>query len=320
MIDMSSIAVTLDDIRATAARVAPFVLRTPMVRLGFDGPWLKAETLQASGAFKLRGAFAVMTGLSEAERRRGVVAHSSGNHAMAVAYAAKALGVPATIVMPSDAPRAKIDAVERLQARLELVGPASDERAQRADRIVEEQGLVPVPPYDDLRIITATAGIALEIIEQQPDLDVVYAPVSGGGLIAGLALGFHLAGSPTRVIGVEPEVAADGLASLKAGRLVSLSGEQMARTAADGLRVQQLGALNWQVVQALLAEIVTVSEAEIRATMATIAMQSRLVAEPSGAVAPAAALRIGGGARTAAILSGGNLDAEVLRSALAAAT
>lgn len=312
-------------IRAAAERIEPYVLRTPLVPFGGTGVLLKTENLQPSGAFKLRGAFNTLLQLPEAARRRGVVAHSSGNHAVAVAFAAQKLGIPATIVMPRDAPRVKLDWTRALGAKVDLVGPASSERARRAAELAERDGLAPVSPYDADTIIEATASITDEIVA---DLDAraytgsvdLYVPVSGGGLIAGMALAASQTGRDIRVVGVEPEAAADALASLRAGERVELPAAQMATTLADGLRVAVLGERTWPYVRDCVAEIVTVSESEIRTFMARIVVEMRLVAEPSGAVAPAAAV-LGRGARAdalrVAVVSGGNVDPALLRSVLA---
>jgi len=318
------LAVTLADIEAARTRIQPYVMRTPLAPLTGADVLLKAESLQPSGAFKLRGAFNSLLQLSASARRRGVVAHSSGNHAIAVAMAARRLGVPATIVMPADAPAVKLEWTRALGARVEVVGAASRERAERAAMLSAEAGLELIEPYDSLAVIAATGTITLEILEQlggasEAPLEL-YVPVSGGGLIAGVAAAAKLAGSAVRVIGVEPELAADALASRRAGQRTALPAGQIARTLADGLRVQIVGQLTWPYLQAYVDEFVTVTEAEILATMRTIALQARLVAEPSGAVAPAAALAGRGGAgasRRIAILSGGNVDSDILQRALA---
>ncbi len=321
---MTTDRIDRERIRAAAARIAPFVLSTPLVPFGSSGVLLKAENLQPSGAFKLRGAFNTLLQLPEAARRRGVVAHSSGNHAVAVAFAAQKLGVPATIVMPEDAPRVKLDWTRALGATVDLVGPASSERARRAAELAQRDGLAPVQPYDAETIIEATASITNEIVA---DLDArahvgpvdLYVPVSGGGLIAGMALAASQAERDIRVVGVEPETAADALASLRAGERVELPAEQMATTLADGLRVAVLGERTWPYVRDCVAEIVTVSESEIRTFMARIVLATRMVAEPSGAVAPAAAA-LGRGAREnalrVAVVSGGNVDPTLLRAVL----
>ncbi|MBW8815848.1 MAG: threonine/serine dehydratase [Caulobacterales bacterium] len=312
--------VTLHHIRRAAERTRPYVRATPLVALVSSGLHLKAESLHPTGAFKLRGAFNAILSLSEAERGRGVVAHSSGNHAMAVAYAAARLGVKATIVMPNDAPALKIAGVQRWGADLVVVGPASDERADVADQLSRQHRYLPIPPYDAPQIVAATGVIGLEILRDLPGVETVFAPVSGGGLISGLALALKRVKPSVRVVGVEPEVAADAFESFRAGRLVALPAEQMAMTSADGLRVRQMGALNWAIARNHVDEIIVVSEAAIQRTIALIAGEARLVAEASGAVAAAGALA--SAARplgtSVAILSGGNIDPLLFAQAVAA--
>ena len=201
----------LDEIKAAAKRIAPYVIRTPLLQMQGSGLWLKPESLQPSGAFKLRGAFNAILALAQAERQRGIVAHSSGNHAMAVAYAARTLGVEATIVMPDNAPVSKRDGVLRYGGRVVEVGPDSDERIARAVELSARHGVAMIEPYDAREIVEATGTIALEILADRPATDALYVPVSGGGLIAGIALAAKLVSPAIRVVGVEPELAADAL-------------------------------------------------------------------------------------------------------------
>ena len=314
---MAGRLVEMREIRAARERIAPHVARTPLVSMASAGVVLKAESLQPSGSFKLRGAFHALLQLSDEQRARGVVAHSSGNHAIAVAMAAARLGVQATVVMPDDAPAVKRSWTAALGARVEIVGPASSERAERAAALAKERGLALVEPYDSHTVIAATGTIALEVLEDLPgaagDPPELYVPVSGGGLVAGIAAAAKLSDPRVRVIGVEPELAADALASRRAGERIALPAEQMARTLADGLRVQKVGERPWPHLVAYVDELVTVSEAEIREAMRRIAAEARLVAEPSGAVPVAAAIEGRGGrhrppASRVAVLSGGNVD------------
>lgn len=282
--------ISLDEIRAAVERLAPFVLRTPLRRLGAAGPWLKGEHLQPVGSFKLRGAVNTLLLLGDAARV-GVVAHSSGNHAIAVAHASALLGVPATVVMPSDAPAVKIERTRALGAVVELVGPSSAERAARAEQLATDRGQPLVEPYDSRAVLAATATIAVEVLEDLPEAQpVIYVPVSGGGLAGGIAAGAKALDPAVRIVAVEPEVAADYVASRAAGRPVALPAAQMARTAADGLRVQQVGELPWAHLAAFVDDAVTVSEAEIASTVARLAREARWVVEPSGAVAVAGAV------------------------------
>ncbi len=306
-------ALALSAVRAAAARIAPYVTRTPLVPLIPQGLRLKAESLQPVGAFKLRGAFNAVLSLSDDERARGVIAFSSGNHAQAVSYAAGQLGVKAVVVMPHDAPRAKLEGTRRWGAQVITVGGASAERAERAKALAAEHGYALIPPFDHFAIMQGAATVGLEIGEDAAELEAVYVPVSGGGLLSGVAATIKQLNPAVRVIGAEPELANDAYLSLAAGERVMLSAEQTARTAADGLRVQQLGERTWPVIRACVDEIITVSEAEIRAAMRAVAAGARLVAEPSGAVAMAAALKTGTDlTRSVAVLSGGNADLDVL--------
>jgi threonine dehydratase len=320
--------ITLDEVRAAFARIEAHVLRTPLMTLAGAGVMVKAESLQASGSFKLRGAYHQLLCLDAAAAARGVVAHSSGNHAIAVAMASKALSIPATIVMPVDAPDLKRRWTEGLGATVEIVGPASSERSARAAQLAADAGLTPVEPYDAMSTIAATGTIALEVHEQiiGDEPFELYVPISGGGLIAGVAAAAKLVademGRSVRVVGVEPDLAADALASRRAGRPVTLPAEDMGRTLADGLRVQTVGARPWPHLEAFVDEIVTVTEDELCDAMRRCASEARLVAEPSGAVPVAAALAGRGGAdlpagRRIAVLTGGNVDPALYARILA---
>ncbi|HEY2658748.1 MAG TPA: threonine/serine dehydratase [Caulobacteraceae bacterium] len=313
--------ISLKAIRAAATRIAPHVNATPLVRLIPIGLRLKAESLHPIGAFKLRGAFNAILSLTDAERARGVIAYSSGNHAQAVSYAAHRLGVRAVIVMPDNAPRAKLEGTRRWGAEVVIVGPASAERAARAQALQAAHGYILIPPFDARAIMEGTGTIGLEILGAAADVDTVFAPVSGGGLLGGLAAAVKQLNPAVRVIGVEPELADDAAQSLRAGRIVALSAQEVTRTIADGLRVQQLGDLTWPHIRSYVDEIITVSEAEIRSAMRAIAAGAKLVAEPSGAVAAAGALKRGGDlSRSVAVLSGGNVDLDILAEILGEAT
>jgi threonine dehydratase len=278
---------------------------------------LKAESLHQTGAFKLRGAFNSILSLGESERLRGIIAYSSGNHAQAVAYAANVLGVQAVLVMPETTPKFKIEGTLRWGARVVIEGKSSEELAAIASALAQQHGYAAIHPFDSDAILTATGVIGLEILRQAPDVEVVTAPLGGGGLMAGLAAALKLSKPSVKIIGVEPELSADAYQSFKTGRLVELPAEEVARTVADGLRVQRLGSLNWRHIQAYVDDIITVSEQEICQAVRAIALEARLVAEPSGAVAPAGALKFGTDqSRTLAILSGGNVDLVTLAAIL----
>jgi threonine dehydratase len=315
--------VTLAELRAAQERLRGVVLHTPLVAFETPGEpvalWLKAEGLQPIGSFKLRGAFNKVAQLSARERACGVITYSSGNHAQGVAYAARALGAKAVIVMPCNAPQVKVNATQALGAGIVTVGPTTGERKAKAEELAAEFGYVIIPPYDDRDIIAGQGSCGLEIVADRPTVDLVLVPVGGGGLLSGVAAAVKLTQPEARVIGVEPELAADAAESFKAGRIVAFTGDQ-SQTAADGLRSQSVGVLNFAHMQAFVDDIVTVTEAEIREAMRRIIFATRLVPEPSGAVAVAAALfhreQLPRARETVAIMTGGNVAAAMLRSVL----
>ena len=308
---MSNQMIDLAAIAAARRRIAPFIDATPLVALGESGLRLKAESLHPIGAFKIRGAFNAILSLDDAQRAAGVVAHSSGNHAQAIACAAAKLGVRAVLVMPGNAPSPKVDGVRRWGGEIVFVGNSGLERAAAAKALAMERGLNLIEPFDDDRIIAGTGTIGLEILDQDPQVRTVFAPVSGGGLLAGLAAAIKLTAPLVRVVGVEPELAADAFASFRAGEIITLPAEDTARTLADGLRVQRLGERTWPHIRAYVDDIITVTEAQICGAMRRIAFEAHLVAEPSGAVAAAGALAHGDCAECVAILSGGNVEPDL---------
>ena len=308
---------TVADIHAAAARIANAVRRTPVLESGLgrrDSPlWLKAECLQLGGSFKLRGATNAIAQLSADERTRGVITHSSGNHAQAVARAARDAGVRATIVMPSHAPAVKRRATMALGA--EVVTVDISERVPAMERIRAETGAVFVSPFDNAAVIAGQATVGIEVLEQLPDVSTVLVPVSGGGLISGIAIAVKSARPDVRVVGVEPELAGDLAEGFAKGDRVTWDSADTARTVADGLRVPAVGELNWSIITELVDDVVTVSEEEILAAMRATLLTSKLVCEPSGAVATAGYLahadRLGGG-QAVAIVSGGNVEPAML--------
>jgi threonine dehydratase len=319
--------VSIDQIRAAAAALREVATRTPLVPFGppSDRRYLKAESLQPIGAFKLRGAYVAVAALDASERARGVITYSSGNHAQGVARAARLFGVPAVIVMPSDAPTIKRDRVAADGAEIVIVGTASDERQRVAEGIAAERGLAIIPPFDDDRIIAGQGTIGLELVEDVPDLAVVLVPVGGGGLASGIASAVRALRPSARVIGVEPELAADARDSLAAGEIVRWSAADVSRTIADGTRTQALGSRTFAHLRAYLDSVVTVREDEIAAGVRLAAERSRLVVEPSGALGIAAmafrAREIGLDAATGpvvAVVSGGNVDPDLYRELLEA--
>jgi threonine dehydratase len=296
LLGVETMTITLDDIRTAQNRIRSVAIRTHLIEFKSpqDGPaldgrrlFLKPENQQPIGAFKLRGAYNKIASLSEQDRERGVISFSSGNHAQGVAYAARALGVKAVIVMPNNAPLIKREATAALGADIVLVGPGSTERQLKAEELAAEHGYVIVPPYNDEKIIAGQGTMGLEILEDLPDVETVFVPVGGGGMISGVAAAIKLSKPSAKVIGVEPELAADAQASLRAGKIVQFPAEQVSRTLADGLRTQSVGPINFEHIKKYVDHIITVTEADIRHAMKLLAANPETVAEPSGAVAVA---------------------------------
>jgi threonine dehydratase len=317
--------VTLKDIQQAQALLENIAVRTPLFEWTGAADqrklFLKLENLQPIGSFKLRGAYNKVASLSKDERRRGVISYSSGNHGQGVAYAARALGVKAIIVMPGNAPKNKVEATAALGAEIVTVGPGSEERRLRAEELAAKHGYAIVPPYNDEKIIAGQGTVGLEILEDLPNVETVLVPVGGGGLISGISAAIKLTNPELRhpkikVIGVEPELAADAQASLRAGRIVSFPAEQVSQTLADGLRTQSIGAINFEHIRAYVDDIVTVTEDEIREATRALSGNAKTVAEPSGAVAPAAFLfhadRLPDTKINVAVISGGNIDPQLL--------
>jgi threo-3-hydroxy-L-aspartate ammonia-lyase len=320
--------VSLDDVRAAAGRLDGVVVRTPLIPLTAGGPakvLIKPESLQPTGAFKLRGAYNAIAALDDAARGRGVVAHSSGNHGYAVAYAAGLLGVKAAIVVPGNAPKNKTDAILAAGAELVIVEPTLAARMEGAANIVRDRGYALIPPFDNRQVIAGQGTVGLEIAEdcRSEPPSAVLVPISGGGLISGIAVAIKALMPQAKIIGVEPELAADARESFRAGRRVGWPSADVARTAADALRVEQIGELPFAHIRELVHDIVTVTEDEMFTTIRILALRARLVAEPGGAAAVAASLfrdaaELGGGTGPlVAVLSGGNIDAALLARVLA---
>jgi threonine dehydratase len=312
--------VTIDDIRSAAARLRGVAVRTPLLPCPWapgDQPlWLKPESLQPVGSFKLRGAVNAVARLDPRARARGVVAYSSGNHAQAVAFAARTAGIPAVIVIEDTAPAVKVERTRAHGAEVVLV-PLT-ERESAAHEIAADRQLALIPPFDHPDVIAGQGTVGLEIVADLPAVDVVLVPVSGGGLAAGIAAAVKALRPQTKVIGVEPELAADTAQSLAAGELVRWPAGQRARTIADGLRAQP-SELTFTHLRTLVDGVVTVTEQQIRAAVLTLAHQARLVAEPSGAATTAAfqhrAAELPAG-NTVAVVSGGNIDSGLLAELL----
>lgn len=320
--------VSLNDIRAAQTLLQGIAVHTPLIEwknaaLNSEQAaqrkfYLKLENLQPIGAFKLRGAYNKVASLTVEERQRGVISYSSGNHGQGVAYAARALGAKAIIVMPENAPKNKIEATAALGAKIVMVGPGSEERRLRAEQLAAEHGYAIVPPYNDEKIIAGQGTVGLEILEDLPNVETVLVPVGGGGLISGVSAAIKLSNPKINVIGVEPELASDAQASLRAGRIMTSPAEQVSLTMADGLRTQSVGAHNFEHIRTYVDDIVTVTEYQIRETVRLLSANEKTLSEPSGAVAPAAFLfhseELPITNINVAVISGGNIDPKLLQA------
>jgi threo-3-hydroxy-L-aspartate ammonia-lyase len=313
--------ITEGDIVRAAARLAPVVHRTPVVRsrsldaLAGMELYLKAENLQRAGSFKIRGAYNKIAQLPPRARERGVIAYSSGNHAQGVALAARLLGVPATIVVPETIIPAKRAATEAYGAELVYAGTTSSERRDHAEKLAAERQLDLVAPYDDPAIMAGQGTVALELLEDSPDIDTLVVPIGGGGLMSGCAVLARARRPKARILGVEPEGGDDTRRSLQAKQRVRIPPPQ---TIADGLRAVEPGELTFEVIRELVDDIVLVSDAEIRQAVRLLLERTKLLVEPSGAVGLAAALagKLPHGATPGIVLSGGNIDPSTLREIL----
>jgi threonine dehydratase len=313
------VRVTIDDVKAAAGRIGALARNTPVMRSRlFDEAaggvecYFKCENLQRGGAFKIRGAANFLMALSVEERKRGVVAFSSGNHAQAVAIAAAHLKVAATIVMPTDSPKAKMASTKAYGPKIVLYDRMKENREEIARKIVAETNAVVLPPYDHPWVTAGQGTAALELLAEKPDLDAVFVPVGGGGLLAGTAIAAKAHNPQIRVFGVEPELASDWYQSLKAGERIAIPPPL---TIADGLRTPRPGEVPFPIVQELVEEVLLVSEDEIKAAVRFLLSRLKLLTEPSGAVPAAIFLhkKAPAGIRKAGIiLSGGNVDFDVL--------
>lgn len=311
------VPVSLGDITDARSRIASTVTRTPTLAAPWapGDLWLKAENLQPTGAFKLRGATSAIARLAPEIRSRGVVTHSSGNHGQAVAWAARAAGAPAVVVMPEGAAAVKIEGCRSLGAEVLLV--PVEQRLATAHQVGAERGMTLIPPFDHVDVIAGQGTLALEVFDDLDDVDTLLVPVGGGGLVSGVAVAATALSPRTQVVGVESELAADARDSLVHRRRITWDEDRTRRTIADGTRATALGEVTFPIVMELVHDIVTVSEDQILQTVAQLARRAHLVAEPSGALGVAAYLadpdRYG---RAVAIVSGGNIDPPLLVQAL----
>lgn len=306
--------VTLDEIRAARERIRPVAKLTPLVdvsSLAGRPLWLKCESLQPGGAFKIRGAYNMVAQLSDDQRRRGVITYSSGNHGQAVAIAARALGALAVVVMPTTAPKIKVEGAKRFGAEVIFAGTTSLHRRAKAEEIAAERDLTMVPPFDHEWIIAGQGTLGLEILEQCPGVGTVLAPIGGGGLVSGVSAAIKQSKPGVTVIGIEPSGAATMKNAIDAGEVRTLEG---AKSIADGLMAARPGDLNFAHVRKFVDRIDTVDDSEIAAAVRWLFLRAKIVAEPSGAASVAAALRESASYTppVVAIISGGNLAPEDL--------
>jgi threonine dehydratase len=313
----TSVLVTIDDVREAAERIRGVAIETPLLRFR-DAGWVKPENLQPTGSFKIRGAYNTLAQLSPQQRRTGVVAHSSGNHAQAIARAARLLRGRAVIVMPDNAPQVKVDGVRADGAEIVFVGPHNEERVHRAHEIADRDGLELVSSANDVRVIAGQGTVGLEIEAQAAALGiegplVVLTPVGLGGLSSGVGVAIKSLRPDSFVVAVEPELAADTRDSLAAGRIAPWPSDMTGRTIADGLRGEAPAEIPFAHLQRYIDRVIVVSEEEIGRAVAVAASELKLVLEPSGAVSLAALLFHGNelpSGERIAILSGGNVDME----------
>ena len=310
--------VSFEEIRQAAERIQPIVKRTPVMHSrGFDAEagitaFFKCENFQTGGAFKIRGASNFVYSIPKADLPQGVVAFSSGNHAQAVAIAARSVGIPATLVMPTDAPRSKLEATRAQGAKIVEYDRFRDDRAAIGARIAAETGATLVPPFDHPWIIAGQGTAALELMEEVRDLDALVVPIGGGGLMSGCSIAAKHLRPEIRVIGVEPENGNDAFLSIQAGTRIEVPPPD---TIADGLRTPVPGAITFPILQRNVERVVLVSDDEIRAAVKFLLMRMKILVEPSGAVGAAAALfgKLPPGlGRAGIVLSGGNVDWELL--------
>lgn len=314
--------ISFSDIEKAYSVLQSVVHKTPLLRSQmFDRQsgnevFLKAENFQRAGAFKIRGAYNKIASLSPEERRRGVVAHSSGNHAQGVALAARLLGVKATVVMPKGSVPNKVEATKAYGAGVVFSEDSSDAREQLAKQLEREHGYVPVPPFDDDWIIAGQGTATVEVAQDLKELDYLFVPVGGGGLIAGNAIAAKHLFPSVRVIGVETEPANDCYQTFRRKQIVRIDPP---KTIADGMRTQAIGERNFEIIMRYVDDVITVTDEQVIAMMKFFLERMKVVVEPTGAVAPAAVFHnvLGlSGKKICAIISGGNVDPNLLKQIL----
>jgi len=313
---MTATLPTYDDVAAAAARIAGHAHRTPVLtsrtadaalgaRLFF-----KCENLQRMGAFKFRGAFNALSRFDERQRRGGVVAFSSGNHAQAVSLAASLLGMPAVIVMPHDAPAAKVAATKGYGGEVIVYDRYREDREAIGRRLAEERGMTLIPPYDHADIVAGQGTAVKELIEEVGELDALFVPLGGGGLLSGSALAARALAPRCRIYGVEPEAGNDGQLSFRSGRIVTI---ETPRTIADGAQTLHLGELTFPIIRRDVDDVLTASDAELVDAMRFFAERMKVVVEPTGTLGFAAARQMASelaGKRVGVVISGGNVDLQ----------
>lgn len=312
-------SLSLHQVREASARVAPFIHRTPLLKSSSLSEAagvelrLKCENLQKAGSFKIRGAMNALMQLSPSERAGGVVAFSSGNHAQGVALAAKLLGIKATIVMPESAVASKVDATRAYGAEVVQAGVTESTRGDVAQRVAAERGAVVIPPFNDDRIIAGAGTVGLEIVEEWPEVRNIIVPLGGGGLLAGIALAATSLDPEVKVFGSEPAVGNDGERSFKSGSIVTIDPP---RTIADGARTTALGEKNFAIIRERVTDIVSVEDNDLLQTLKFVVYRTKLLIEPTGALAIAALLagKIKPAGPVAVVVSGGNIDLKILAS------
>lgn len=314
---------TFDDVVAAAKRIEGVAHRTPVmtsrtVNEAFGAEvFFKCENLQRMGAFKFRGAFNALSKFDEDQRRRGVVAFSSGNHAQAVALSARLLGMPATIVMPHDAPAVKVDATRGYGGNVVIYDRYTEDREQIGRELAEKQGLTLIPPYDHPDVMAGQGTAAKELFEEVGPLDAFFVPLGGGGLVSGSALATRALSPECKLYAVEPEAGNDGQQSFRSGQIVHI---ETPRTIADGAQTQHLGDYTFPIIRRDVSDVLTASDAELVECMKFFASRMKLVVEPTGCLGFAAARQMKGqleGKRIGVLISGGNIDVRKFAELLA---